>query len=103
MDFTPKRVSETEIFTVDYTGNLADGETIVSATWSSSARNAADPSPNSMISGSASISGSQVSIKLTGGIAWVTYYPICAAVTSLGQTLILPDRGSGALKVLPDA
>ncbi|PUA17275.1 hypothetical protein [Glaciimonas sp. PCH181] len=100
-DFTPKRVGETEIFSVDYAALLGIGETITSATWTNNVRVGADPSPGAMIQGVASISGSIVSQRLTGGIGWVRYSPICTAVTSTGQTIILPEPNQGTLLVVP--
>ena len=98
-DFTPMRVAEKEIFTVDYVDQLAIGETIVSAVWSSTEPTGTDSSPNSTIYGSPTISGSKVSQLIRPNFADVVYYPICTAQTSLGQTLILPEYNDGALPV----
>ncbi len=99
MDFTPKRVVEVEVFTVDYGPRLATGETIISAVWSVSVVSGVDPTPGAMLSGNASFQGSQVSQMLQGGVAGVTYAPICTALTSQGQILVLPDPGTGYLLV----
>jgi hypothetical protein len=99
-DFTPKRVSESEIFAVDYTALLGEGETITSAVWTNSVKSGADANPGAMISGTASIEGSLVMQKLAGGVAGVSYWPICTAVTSMGQTIVLPEPGYGALAVV---
>lgn len=99
-DFTPKRVSESEIFAVDYTALLAEGETITSAVWSNSVKSGVDANPGAMISGGATITGPMVMQTLTGGVAGVSYWPICTAVTSLGQTIVLPEPGYGALAVV---
>jgi hypothetical protein len=58
-----------------------------------------DPSPNAMILGTATVSGSKVSQKITGGVAGAAYDPICTAQTSLDQTLILPEEGDTRLVV----
>jgi len=100
VDFTPKRIQETEIFSVDYTALLGTGETITSAVWTNSVKEGTDASPSSMVSGFASITGAVVSQKLTGGVAGVYYWPICTAVTSAGQTIILPEPNDGALLVV---
>jgi len=99
-DFTAKRVGETEIFSVDYAALLGDGVTITGATWTVSVKRGTDATPNAMVSGSASIAGSVVSQKLTGGVAGVSYWPICTATTSDGQTIILPEPYTGALDVI---
>lgn len=100
MDWTPKRVGETEIFAVDYTALLGTGETISSAVWTNSVKEGTDASPGSMITGSAAISGAVVSQKITGGVAGVYYWPICTATTSLGQIIVLPEPNDGALMVV---
>jgi hypothetical protein len=99
MNFSPKRAIETEIFTVDYVNNLAAGETILSAVWTSTVAAGADASPNATIQGAASISGTKVSTKITAGLPGVRYAPICTAQTSLGQVLVLPEYGDGLLDV----
>jgi hypothetical protein len=101
MDFTPKRVGETEIFTVDFVDLLAQGETITTASWSITVLQGADPAPEAMLSGVASITGTKVSQMLTGGLPSVFYAPVCTVTTSTGQTLELPEYGNGALHVTP--
>ncbi len=102
MNFTNKRIAEDVILSVDYstTDVLADGETIVSATWTNSVRSGTDPAPQNMLSGAASINGLIVSQLLIDGVLDVWYWPICTALTSLGQTLVLPDPGQGSLHVV---
>lgn len=100
-DYSPKRVGEVEIITVDYVLLLASGETITSASWSNSVVRGTDAYASSMIQGATSISGSKVSTKITAGIVGVFYAPICTALTSAGQTLILPEYGNGILQVTP--
>lgn len=99
MDFTPKRATEQEIFTVDYAGMLATGETIASAVWTMTVAAGVDANASAMIQGSAAIAGSKVSNKITAGIPGVRYAPTCTAQTSLGQTLVLPEYGDGLLEV----
>lgn len=101
MPWTPKRAGETEIFTVDFANLLGAGETIVSAPWSNSVIRGTDPSPNAMIQGAATITGTKVSQKITAGVPSNLYSPVCTATTSLGQVLILPDSGNGLLHVSP--
>lgn len=99
MNFSPKRSTETEIFTVDFVNSLAVGETILSAVWTSTVAAGIDPNPSATIQGGASISGTKVSGKIAAGVAGVRYAPICTAQTSLGQTLVLPEYGDGLLDI----
>ena len=99
MDYSPKRLTEAEIFTVDYSARIATGETITSAAWSITVVDGVDASATAMIQGAYSISGSQVSQMIGAGIAGMQYAPICTARTSLGQVLVLPDYGDGLLAV----
>lgn len=101
MDFSPKRAGEIEVFTVDFAPLLGQGETITSASWSCSVREGVDADAASMIRGTASINGAQVSTKIGGGRAGVFYAPVCTAQTSAGQTLCLPEYGYGLLRVTP--
>lgn len=98
-DFSPKRASETEVFTVDFVDMLPAGVTISVATWSIARVDGIDSQASSMLQGSASISSSQVSQKITAGIPGARYAPKCTALTSDGQTLILPEYGEGMLFV----
>ena len=101
-NFRPKRVAETEVFTCDFGLLLSPGETIVSATWTVSVWNGIDNNAMSMIVGASNIVGGTKSCQLIGlGQSNVIYAPICTAVTTLGQVLILPDEGQGLLQVLP--
>lgn len=100
MNYTPKQVGETEIFSVDYRSQLAVGETIISASWGVTAVSGSDPLAFEMIVGSAAILGSKVSQMITGGVIGVTYQPKCAALTSMGQIIILPDPNEGYLQVV---
>lgn len=93
-NYTPMRVGEIEIYAVDYStlDTLEPDETIVSAEWTT-------PDGLDKI-GDASIVGLRVSQQLEAVTAgW--YYPTCAAVTSLGNRIVLPDPGKGALQVVP--
>jgi hypothetical protein len=100
MDFTSKRVSEAEIFTVDFADLLGAGETILSASWSMRVKAGVDPAASGMIQGSVTITGTKVSQMVTAGVAGVRYEPLCTALTSLGQVIELPDPGEGLLMVV---
>lgn len=99
MNFTPMRVTEAEIFTVDFSALLAPGETISSSVWAITVVDGQDPAAAAMIVGAASISGATSSQLIRGRVPGVRYAPICTVQTSLGQTLVLPEYGAGMLEV----
>lgn len=99
MNFSPKRSSEAEVFTVDLSQLLGAGETITSAVWSISVVDGSDPNPGVMISGGTSITGARVSQIIAGGVPFVTYAPTCTVQTSAGQTLVAPEQGLGVLYI----
>lgn len=99
MNFSSKRAAEVQIFSVDFSPVLATGETLLAAVWAVSVLSGTDATPQSMVTGAASIAGSVVSQKLQGGVAGVNYAPVCTVTTSLGQTLMVPEPGNGALFV----
>ena len=88
-NFTPKAPAEIETFTFDFTAALGSGETINSASVTSSVVTGADPGIAAMISGAAQISAGLVLQKIQGGVAGVRYELQCTIATSAGQTLIL--------------
>lgn len=94
----PKHVSEIISLVFDFASQLAVGETISSASTSSTVYSGTDPYASSVVTGSATISGTQVTQKVHDGAAGVTYLIACTAVTSTGETLTI----SGYLVVLPD-
>lgn len=98
-NFPAKRVAEVIIYTVDFSGELAPGETIVSAVWTNQVNIGIDGMPGAMIWGAASITGSKVSQKITGGVADASYGLICTARTSQGEVLILPESNLSMLLV----
>lgn len=82
-----KQSGETRTETFDFASRLALGETLSTASTTATVYSGTDASPSSVISGSASISGTQVSQKLTAGTEGVTYLLACSVTTSAGQTL----------------
>jgi hypothetical protein len=100
-DFSPKRSTETEKFEVDFINLMTVDATILTATWTISVKSGVDPSPASMIVGSATILGrTQVETKIAAGIPGVIYLPICTITTSDGEVLVLPDVGQGSLPIV---
>lgn len=92
-----KRVADQENVPFDFTSNLGEGETLSSATVTSTVYSGTDASPSSMISGSASVSGGIATQLIIGGVEGVVYEIVCTALTTNGQTLVLP----GFLAVIP--
>lgn len=74
----------------DFISKLQAGETITSVTAVQvSVYSGADPSPSSILSGSATISRSIVYQGFTGGVVGNTYSLICTVATSLGRSVQL--------------
>jgi hypothetical protein len=67
--------------------DLALGETLSTASTTAAAFSGADASPNAIVSGSAAISGGEVTQLIVDGVIGVVYLLICTATTSEGQTL----------------
>ena len=93
--FSSKRDGETVAYGFDFQKVLATGETISTATFSSELVEGTDPSPGTMISGSATISGTKVTQLITGGVDDAIYRIVCEITTSLSQTI----HGTGLLQV----
>lgn len=92
MSYTPAKLAdETEFYGFDYSQLLAAGETITDATFSITVLEGTDADADDMLSGSAVINGSIVTILLTGGVENVHYNLHCAAETSAGQTMSLSE------------
>ena len=97
-DFAPKLVGATRKVVFEFLGELAVGETVSTAAVTAAVYSGTDASPSSLISGSASASGTQVSQKLTGGVEGVIYKLTCTVTTSASNTLVK----TGFLAVVPD-
>ena len=85
--FSGKFVSETKTLTFDFLSLLAIGESISTASVSAAVYSGTDSSPSSLISGSATITGSKVTQKITGGVVGVVYLVTCSVTTSTWQAL----------------
>jgi hypothetical protein len=92
-----KHASETISQVFDFISLLAIGETLSTASVAATVYSGTDASPSSIISGSASISGTKVTQLITGGTLGVTYTLVCTVTTSASQTLQL----MGFLAVVP--
>ena len=98
VDFPPKLTGETRNYQWDFTGSLALGETVITATVTAAVWSGNDATPSALISGSAAVASPLVTQLVTGGVAGTIYKLVCAAVTSAGQTI----DGYGLLAVLGD-
>lgn len=82
-----KIVDDSPIVTFPFLSQLGVSETISTAVVTATVYSGTDSSPSSVISGSASISGSNVNQLITAGVEGVIYLLECLITTSLGQTL----------------
>lgn len=88
--FPTKRTDENKSYAFDFTDVLSEsGDGISTATWTMTVFKGTDASPQNMVSGSESISGTVVSQLLIDGTEGVTYLCECEIVTdgSPAQTL----------------
>jgi hypothetical protein len=93
-----KKLSETSIEQIDFISQLGPSETIVSAVCTCTVYEGIDPNPSAMISGVATITGTIVSQRVTGGVLGTIYEFMTQATTSLGQVIPL----AAYLAVVPD-
>lgn len=96
--FPPKLAGSTLTVTFDFISNLAVSETISTQVVTCTVYSGTDASPSSMISGSATASGTIVSQVITAGTEGVMYYLKCTITTSASQTLVQ----TGFLAVVPN-
>jgi len=99
MDIFHKDTGEGTSYTFDFTDELASGETISSVTsiTQSEPAGALDDWQTStdLTIGSSSVSGANVSVRVSGGVAGKIYKLECLVLTSLGNSPIV----HGALAV----
>lgn len=90
-DFPNADVGEVITYYFDFTGALAQGESIAGATWTASVApdsEAYDSSAAAIVSGAALISGNIVGQRFSGQVAGVKYLVTASAFTNLSNTLI---------------
>ena len=83
---------------IDFTSQLAIGETISTQVVAATVYSGTDASPSAVISGAATASGAVVTQKITAGVVGVIYELLCTITTSASQTLEL----SAYLAAVPD-
>jgi hypothetical protein len=93
-----KKLGETVVITFDYISKLLAGETLVSAVCTSVVYTGVDSNPSAVITGTPTISGTQVNQLVTGGVLGTIYTIVAKATTSLSQIIEL----SAYLAVVPD-
>ncbi len=100
LNLKPKKSGETCFGSqpFDFTASLAGNETILSAAVTALVYSGIDSNPSAIVSGSATISGSQVTQLFAAGVVGVIYEVLCSITTSLGQTL----KQSAFLAIIPD-
>lgn len=101
VDFPPKPSGVTDLYVFDFISALLSGETISTQSVAASVYSGVDASPSTIISGSATASGTKVTQKVTGGVTGVIYNLICTITTSLGRTLQLGAYLAIPTQVLP--
>ena len=84
--FSYKLTTENELFYIDFSQVLTDGEVISSATSTIDVMSGVDPSPQSIKVGAPSINGSSVAQRIYNGIAGVTYRFVITIRTNYGNT-----------------
>lgn len=92
-----KYLAETKKYEFDFASMLAVGETISTQTCTATVYSGTDASPSSIISGSATASGTVVTQAITAGVLGVIYEITCTITTSASQTLVL----TGFLSIVP--
>lgn len=97
VELPPKYLAETAKYEFDFAGLLASAETISTQSVTAIVHSGTDPSPSSIVSGSASASGTVVTQAITGGVLGVIYELTCTITTSASQTLVL----TGYLAIVP--
>ena len=90
-DFPIATAAEKISYFFDFTGSLAAGETVSSATWTAAvAADSETPDSNAanIVFGSASITGNVVGQQFTTLVNGVKYLVVCTANTNQGNILI---------------
>lgn len=90
-DFPIATTAEKLTYFFDFTGMLASGETVASASWSAAVAidsTVFDPSAAGIVSGAASITGNVVGQQFTSLVNGVKYLVTCTAITTQGNILI---------------
>jgi hypothetical protein len=85
-----KQPSENRLYDMDFAANLRSGDSIASVVSVTS-----DQADDTLVIGAASISGSRIQFRLSGGVAGLTHKITAKVQTTLGDSL----EGEGYVKV----
>ena len=101
VELLPKLSGETQTYRMSFASKLTVGVTFSSATVTATVFAGTDASPSALISGTASVDGSDIVQSLTGGVAGVIYSLLWSATQSDGEvrymTVLLPVLPATAL------
>ena len=84
-----KNSGETLAYTFDFISKLTSGETIISAACTAAVWSGVDSSPASIVSGTATISGTKVTQNITGGVNGCIYMVNCRVTTSTSTVYMI--------------
>jgi hypothetical protein len=86
----PKKPNETLTLSMDFSqkGWLKAGETITACLWTALVYEGSDANPNAMISGAATILGTEVFQDVANGLEGVVYLFLATITTNTGRTLV---------------
>lgn len=93
--FDPKDPSANDVYALDFAADLAAGETLSTATFTIAVVDGIDASVAAMLSGSASVVGTEARQRVRNGVAGVVYELKATVTTSAGNTKV----GCGILRV----
>ena len=91
-DFAEKAPQEIIFYSVDFSGVLQDGETLIAASTTCGALVGVDEDSSSMPVGGTQIDGAAVGCLIGGGVRGVTYKVTFTAHTNIGQ--VITESGS---------
>lgn len=95
--FDPKDPSASDVYAFDFAADLATGETLSGTpTFTVVVADGVDANPSAMLSGAASVSGTQARQRLIGGVAGAVYDVKAVVATSAGNAKV----GCASLEVL---
>ncbi len=97
----PKLLSDTRTYQFDFSSLLGSGESISSASVVATVYSGTDPSPSSIVNGSAVLASPLVNQSIAAGVLGTTYELKCQATTT-GVTPSQTLNISGFLTILPD-
>ena len=86
--FDPKDPSASDVFALDFADDMATGETLSTATFAIAVLDGTDADVADMLSGAASVVGTEARQRIIAGVAGVTYDVRAVVTTSAGNTKV---------------